>query len=49
MMVVCHVDDLKVSHVNIFEITNIVKYLSTVYVGLEFHRGKLHDYLVNGP
>ena len=34
MTVVCHVDDLNVSHVNRFEITNFVGYMSSIYGGI---------------
>ena len=44
MMVVLHVDDLKVSHVNSFEITNFAGYLSSIYGLLTVHRVKLHEY-----
>ena len=44
-MVVWHVDDLKVSHVDIFEITKFAWYLKIIYGGLSVQRVKLHDYL----
>ncbi len=41
-----HVDDLKVSHVNPFQITNFAAYLATIYGNsLMVHRGEVHDYL----
>jgi hypothetical protein len=41
-----HVDDLKVSHVDPFQITKFVAYLASIYGnGLVVHRGKVHDYL----
>ena len=43
--VVWHVDNLKLSHVEIFDTTNLSGYLSTVYGGLTVHRGKVHAYL----
>ena len=46
MMAVWHLDDLKVSHVDSFEITKFSGYLSTIYGELTVHRGKRHDYLV---
>ena len=46
IMVVWHMDDLKVSHVDSFEITKFEGYLPSIYGGLIVHRGKLHDYLV---
>ena len=45
MTVVWQVDDLNVSHVDIFEVTKFSGYMSSIYGGLTFHRGKLHDYL----
>ena len=45
MKVVCQVDDLKVSHVYSFEITNTAGYLSTTYKGLRVHCGKVDDYM----
>ena len=45
MKVVCHVDDLKVSHVYSFEITDIAGYLSKIYWGLMVHCGKVDDYM----
>ena len=47
-VVVWHVDDLRVSHFDRFEITDFAGYLSSIYAGLIAHRGKVHDYLVNG-
>jgi hypothetical protein len=45
MTLIWHVDDLKVSHVDAFELTKFASYLSTIYGGLAVHRGKKHDYL----
>ena len=45
MPVVWYVDDLKVSHVNSFEITKFAGYLSIIYGGLMVHRGNVHEYL----
>jgi hypothetical protein len=46
MTITWHVDDLKVSHVNPFQITKFAAYLATIYGnGLVVHRGKIHDYL----
>ena len=42
---VCHVHDLKVSYVDIFEINKFAGFLPSIYGGLTVHRGKLHDYL----
>ena len=46
MTVLLHVDDLKVSHVNSFEVTKFAGYLSSIYRRISVHRGKIHDYLV---
>jgi hypothetical protein len=41
-----HVDDLKVSQVDPFQITKLAIYLATIYNnGLMVHQGKVHDYL----
>ena len=46
MMVAWHVDDLKVSHKDPFEITKFATYLSSIYgPKLTVKRGKAHDYL----
>ena len=45
MMVLCHVDDLKLSHVKSFEITKFAGYLSSIYGGITVHRGKVNDFL----
>ena len=45
MKVVCHVDDLKVSHKSEFYITRFTDYLISIYVGLSSSQGKVHDYL----
>jgi hypothetical protein len=46
MIVTWHVDDLKVSHKDSFEITKFAEYLSGIYGDkLTVHRGKIHDYL----
>jgi hypothetical protein len=46
MTITWHVNDLKVSHVNPFQITKFAAYLATIYGnGLVVHRGKVHDYL----
>jgi hypothetical protein len=45
MTVIWHVDDLKVSHVDAFELTKFASYLSSIYGGLAVHQGKKHDYL----
>ena len=44
--VVWHVDDIKVSHKDPFEVTNFDQYLLTIYEGkIKVNRGKIHDYL----
>ena len=45
MKVVWHVDDLKVSHVDSFEITKLAWYLYEIYGALAVKRGKVHNYL----
>ena len=47
MTITWHVDDLKVSHVDSFQITKFAAYLATIYGnGLVVHRGKIHNYLI---
>ena len=44
MTVVWHVDDVKVSHKDLYEVTKFSQYLSIIYgKKLTFHRGKVHD------
>ena len=46
MIITWRVDDLKVSHMDRFEITKFSSWLSGIYVqDLAFHRGKRHDYV----
>ena len=46
LTVVWHVDDLKVSHKDPFEVTRFAHYLSKIYgPKLTVKRGKVHDYL----
>ncbi len=46
MTITWHVDDLKVLHVDPFQITIFAAYLASIYSnGLVVHRGKVHDYL----
>ena len=46
MIVVWPVDNLKVSHKDLFEVTKFDQYLSTIYGGeIKEHRGKIQDYL----
>ena len=42
MTVVWHMDDLKVSHVDSFEVTNFEGYMSSIYGGLTGHKGKVN-------
>ena len=47
MTVVWHVDELKVFHKDLFEVTKFYQYLSTIYGNkLKLHRVKIHDWLV---
>ena len=47
MTITWHVDELKVSHVEPFQITKFAVYLASIYGnGLVVHQGKNHDYLV---
>jgi hypothetical protein len=46
MTIIWHVDDLKASHVDAFELTKFASYLSSIYGGLAVQQGKKHhDYL----
>ena len=46
MTVVCHVDDIQMSHKAWFELNKFDQYLSTIYGGeIKEHRGKIQDYL----
>jgi hypothetical protein len=46
MTITWHVNNLKVSHVNPFQITKFAADLATIYGnGLVLHRGKIHNYL----
>ena len=46
MAVVWHVDELKVSRKEPFEVTKFAQYFSTIYGNkLKVHRGKIQDYL----
>ena len=45
LTVIWHVDDLKMSHKDPFEVTRLCAYLNDIYPGLVVHRGKVHDYL----
>jgi len=43
--VVCHVDDLKVSHRDPFQITRLAAYLKDIYGKVKVSRGTRHDFL----
>ena len=45
LTVTLHVDDLKISHVDSFEVTKLIRYLEKIYGKVVVHRGKVHDYL----
>ena len=45
MNVVCHVDDLKVSYKETFEVTRLTSYLNGIYFLLKVNHGKLQKYL----
>ena len=45
MTVVCHVNDLKVSHKDSFEVTRLAAYLNDICGDLKANQGKVHDYL----
>jgi hypothetical protein len=46
MTITWHVGDLKVSHIDPFQITKFASYLASIYgEGLVVHRGKVHKYL----
>jgi hypothetical protein len=46
MTITWHVDDLKVLHVDPFQITKFAAYLASIYSnGLVVHHGKVHNYL----
>ena len=43
MKMVCHVDDLKLSHKDSFEVTKFAQYLLTIYgKKCKVHRGKIN-------
>ena len=45
MTLVSHINNLKVSHKDPFEVTRLASYMNDIYVGLKVNRGKLHNYL----
>jgi hypothetical protein len=46
MIITWHVNDLKVSHIDLSQITKFASYLASIYgKGLMVHRCKVHDYL----
>ena len=46
IMVLWHVENLKVSYINSFEIIKFEGYMSTIYGGIVVHRRKVNNYLV---
>ena len=42
MTVVFNGDDLKLSHIDSFEVTKFTGHLLSIYVGLSVHRGEIH-------
>ena len=44
MTIIWHVDDLKILHVDAWEVTKIIKWLGT-YGNIKVSRGKEHEYL----
>ena len=46
MKVLCHVDNLKVSHVDPKEVNKFMECLQGVYIELMITRGKINKYLV---
>ena len=45
MTIVWHVDDLKISHINRFEVTKMLYVLYSLYPGLTVKRGHVHTYI----
>jgi hypothetical protein len=46
MTIIWHVDDVKISHVDPFQVMKFCQYLASINGnGLVVHRGKVHDYL----
>ena len=46
MTIVWHVDDLKISHVDANEVTEVIDWLKGIYGdNMRVSRGKVHDYL----
>jgi hypothetical protein len=46
MTITWHVDDLKILHIDPFQVTKFCQYLASIYGnGLVVHRGKIHKYL----
>ena len=45
MVIVWRMGDLKVSHINSFEMTKFAGYISSIYGVPTVHRGKVHNYL----
>ena len=45
MTMTWHVDDLKISHINGWEITQVIKKFANIHRDIKVKRGKQHDYL----
>ena len=45
MTVVWHMDDLKILHKNLKEISKLTKYLSKIYSDIKISQGRVHEYL----
>ena len=45
MTVSCHVDDLKISHVDGWEITQVMKKLTSINKDIKVKRGRQHEYI----
>ena len=45
MTIIWHVEDLKISHENGWEITKIIKWLGKIYGDIKVKRGRKHHYL----
>ena len=45
MAIIWHFDNLKISHHNGWEVTNIIKWLGKIYSDIKVKQGKKHHYL----
>ena len=45
MTITWHVDDLKISHVDPWEVTKMIKWFGKIYGNIKVSRGKVHNYL----